>query len=171
MRVLIQFFVELCLLRRLPQELPPSEVLLGLVLIVDLGVGTLVGITAGVDWLTSLLQSLAEMVLMLAALYVALSLLGRRGRLLQSATALLGSRAVLGIAAIPPLLLNPVGGQTGVAAAIGAFMLLGLLVWGILVTGHILRHTFSITLGQGAAIAVAFQILAVTLITGLFGTV
>ncbi len=169
MWVLIQFFIELCLLRRRPQEIPPSEVLLVLVMAVDLVVGTLVGTTAGVSWLISLLQSAAEIALMLAALYGALTLFKHRGRFLQASTALLGSRAVIGLAAIPPLLLNPVGSQGNALAAVGAFMLLGLLIWGILVTGHILRYTFSLTLGQGSAIALAFQIVAVTLVTSLFG--
>ncbi|QIK38413.1 hypothetical protein GWK36_10960 [Caldichromatium japonicum] len=170
MWVLIQFFVELCLLRRRPQEIPPSDALLILIMVVDLVVGTLVGITAGVPGLVSLLQSGAELALLLAGLYAALVLLKHPARFLQASTALLGSRVVIGLTAIPPLLLNLVGGRGSALVALGAFILLGLLVWGILVTGHILRHTFSITLGQGTAIALAFQILVVTVITGLFGT-
>lgn len=169
MRVLITFFIELCLLRRLPQDLPASEMLLGLALTADLLVGVLVGITAGLSWLTSLLQGLAEILLMLATLYAALTQLKRRARFLQAATALLGSGAVLGLVAIAPLSLNPSGGQENDLAVLGAFLLLGLVIWGVLVTGHILRHTFAITLGQGAAIAVAFQIVTVTLVTSLLG--
>lgn len=170
MQALIKFFVELCLLRRLPQDLPASEMLLGLALAADLAVGVLVGITAGLSWLTSLLQGVSELLLMLLVLYAALTQLKRRARFLQAATALLGSGAVLGLVAIPPLTLNPTGSQESDLAALGAFLLLGLVIWGILVTGHILRHTFSITLGQGSAIAVAFQIVAITLVTSLFGT-
>jgi hypothetical protein len=161
-QALIKFFVELCLLRRPPQDLPASEMLLGLVLVADLVVGVLVGITAGLSWLTSLLQGVAELLLLMVALYAALTQLKLRARFLQAATALLG------LVAIPPLSLNPTGSQENDLAALGAFLLLGLVIWGILVTGHILRHTFSITLGQGSAIAVAFQIVAVTLVTSLF---
>ncbi|SDX97359.1 hypothetical protein SAMN05421644_12224 [Allochromatium warmingii] len=168
MQALIQFFIELCLLRRPPQDVPASLTLLGLVLIADLVVGVLVGVTAGLSWLTSLLQGSAELLLMLLALGVALAQLKRRSRFVQAATALLGSGAVLGLVAIPPLSLNPTGTQDSNLAALGAFLLLGLVIWGIVVTGHILRHTFSITLSQGAAIAVAFQIVTVTLITSLF---
>ena len=169
MQALIKFFVELCLLRRPPQDLPASEMLLGLALMADLAVGVLVGITAGLSWLTSLLQGVAEILLMLVALYAALTQLKLRARFMQAATALLGSGTVLGLVAIPLLTLNPTGHQESDLAALGAFLLLGLVIWGILVTGHILRHTLSITLGQGAAIAVAFQIVAVTLVTSLFG--
>jgi len=170
LRALITFFVELCLLRRPPQDLPASKVLLGLTLVSDLVVGLLVGVTAGLPWLTSLLQGVAEILLMMTALYVALTQLKLRARFLQSATALLGSGALLGLVAIPPLSLNPTGSQERDLAALGAFMLLGLVIWGILVTGHILKHTFTITLGQGTAIALAFQIVAVTLVTSLFSS-
>nr|WP_207280767.1 hypothetical protein [Thiocystis violacea] len=166
---MITFFVELCLLRRPPQDLPASETLLGLALIADLVVGVMVGMTAGLSWWTSFLQGVAEILLMLAALYVALKQLKRLERFIQSGTALLGSGALLGLVAILPLSLNPTGQQETDLAALGAFLLLGLVIWGIVVTGHILRHTFGITLGQGAAIAVGFQIIAVSLVTSLFG--
>jgi hypothetical protein len=55
------------------------------------------------------------------------------------------------------------------AAALGAVLLLALMVWSVVVAGHILRHTFGISLAQGVAIAVAFQILAIGLLGGLLG--
>lgn len=170
-RALITFFVELCLLRRPPQDLPASETLFAIVMLADLVVGGMVGIAAGLSWWTSLLQGVAEILLMLTALYVALTQLKLGARFLQSATALFGSGALLGLVAIPLLGLNPTGSQETDLAALGAFLLLGLVIWGILVTGHILRHAFAITLGQGAAIAVAFQIIVVSLVTSLFGGV
>lgn len=169
MRALIIFFVELCALRRAPQDLPASGILLWIVLLADLFAGLLVGVTAGISGWTSLLQGIVEIALMLAVLYVALHLMKRPGRFLQAGTALLGSGALLGLLALMPLSLNPTGNQETNLAALGALFLLGLVIWGVVVTGHILRHTFEITLGQGAAIAIAFDIAAITLVTGLFG--
>lgn len=171
MRALIFFFVELCALRRAPQDLPASEILLGVVLVADLFAGLLVGITAGISVWMSLLQGLIEIALMLAALYAALNVMKMSARFLQSGTALMGSGALLGLVALMPLSLNPTGNQESNLAALGAFLLLGLVIWGVVVTGHILRHTFGITLGQGSAIAIAFEIATITLITGLFGGV
>ncbi|EXJ14818.1 hypothetical protein [Imhoffiella purpurea] len=169
MQALIIFFVELCLLRRPPQHLPASEVLLGIVLVTDLFTGMLVGMTASLSWLESFLQSLVEILLMMSALYLALRQLRLATRFVQSATALLGSGTLLGLLALLPLSLDPTGSDETDLAALGAFLLLSLVIWGILVTGHILRHSFSITLGQGAAIAIAFEIFAVTFVTSLFG--
>lgn len=170
MQALITFFVELCLLRRPPQDLPASEILFGILLMADLLVGMLVGITAGLTWGISFLQGLVEVLLMLSALYVALTQLKLRERFVQSGTALLGSGVLLGLVALIPLSVNPTGSQETDLAAVGAVFLLALVVWGIVVTGHILRHSFGITLGQGAAIAVVFEIIAVTLVTSLFGS-
>lgn len=169
MQALITFFVELCVLRRAPQDLPASEILLGIVLILDLIVGLLVGITAGLPWLTSLIQGVAEILIILTALYAALTQMKLRARFVQSATALLGSGALLGLLAILPLSLNPTGSDETDLAALGALLLLALIVWGVVVTGHILRHTFTLTLGQGAAIAFAFEVVVVTIVTILFG--
>ena len=169
MQALIIFFVELCLLRRPPQDLPASEFLFGILLAANLAVGTLVGITADLDWWVSLLQGLVEVSLTLAALYVGLTQLKLRERFIQSGTAILGSGTLLGLAALLPLALNPTGSEPTDLAALGALLLLALVVWGFVVTGHILRHTFGITLGQGAAIAVLFEIVTVTFVTSLFG--
>lgn len=168
MQALIVFFVELCALRRPPQDLPASKILLGLALIADLSVGSLVGVAAGISGWMSLLQGLVEIAFMLAVLYAALAGLKMPARFLQSATALLGSGALLGLLALLPLSFNPTGHAETNLAAFGALLLLGLAVWGVAVTGHILRHTFEITLGQGTAVAIVFEIVTIILITYLF---
>lgn len=169
MQVLITFFFELCALRRSPQELPASELLFAVLLLADLAVGLMVGITAGLGWWMSLVQGMAEIALMLGALYVALNVLKLPGRFLQAGAALLGSGALIGLVALLPLGLDPTSTRETDLAAFGALMFLALVIWSIVVTGHILRHTFDITLGQGAAVAVAFEVFAVALIGTLLG--
>lgn len=169
MQALIRFFVELCALGRTPQQLPASEALLGVVLAADLVADLLVGLMAGQGPGTSLLQGAAEIALMLGALQLALRIVKHPGRFLQAATALLGSSALIGLLALIPLSMNPTGSATTDLAALGALLFLALVLWSLVVTGHILRHTFDLTLGQGAAIALAFEILAVALIGSLLG--
>jgi hypothetical protein len=167
-QALIQFFIELCLLRKAPQDLPGSDVLFRLTLAADLVVGVLVGLAAGLSVTTGLLQGGLEIAMMLGALYGALMLTGHPARFQQAATALLGTGALIGIIAVAPLAMNATGTEETDAAALGAVLLLALMVWSVVVTGHILRHTFAITLGQGAAVAVAFELLAIALLGGLF---
>jgi hypothetical protein len=168
-QALIRFYVELCLLRRAPQDLPASAALFWTVLAAELAVGLAVGLAAGLPLGTSLAQDLLEAGLMLGALYAGLYFTRHLGRFVQAATALLGTSALISLAALIPLSLNPTGSKETDAAALGAVLLLGLMIWSTVVAGHILRHTFAISLAQGAAIAVAFQILAIGLLGGLSG--
>lgn len=169
MQALIQFFFELCLLRRAPQDLPASDTLFWATLMTDLMIGLLVGLAAGLPVGPSLIQGMVELALMIGALFLALYLTQRRARFVQSATALLGSGALIGLAALMPLALNPTGSNETDAATLGAVLLLALMVWNIVVNGHILRHTFGINLGQGAAAALVFEVLSIFLLGGLFG--
>ena len=168
MQALITFFFELCLLRRAPQEIPASDTLFRLVLIADLTIGLLVGVSSGLHPLMGIAQVVAELALMLSLLYLGLGFARHPERFNQSATALLGSGALIGALALPPVALSALGGESD-AAAIGTLLLLGLLAWSIAVTGHILRHTFGIGLGPGIGIAVAYELLAITVMSALFG--
>ncbi len=169
MQALLRFFIELCALRRAPQDLPQSQFLLGITALADLGAGILIGLTADVAWWLTTLQSATEIAFTLLVLYAVLSVRQRSARFLQAATALTGSSAVLGLAALLPLSLNAPPLQETDLALIGAFVLLGLVIWGIVVSGHIFRHTFDLTLGAGIAASIALEIITVMLVTGLFG--
>jgi hypothetical protein len=163
------FFVELCALRRAPQDLPASPVLFAIVAAVSLVVGVVVGLLAGLPFGAGLVQTLFEIALTLLALLFALRLMRMDARFMQAATALLGSGVVIGVVAVLPLSLNPTGTEESDLAALGALLLLILFVWSVVVSGHILRHTFGITLSQGAAISVAFKIGLVLFVGSLFG--
>jgi hypothetical protein len=169
-QALIRFFFELCLLRRAPQDLPASRPLVWTLVGAELLVGLLVGLAAGLHPATSLAQGLAELALTLGALYLALLLVRHPGRFDQAASALLGTGALLGLFAVLPLAMDATGSEETDAAALGAVLLLALLVWSIAVTGHILRHTFGIGLAQGAAIALGFEVFAIATLGALFGT-
>ncbi|MBK1644676.1 hypothetical protein CKO25_08435 [Thiocapsa imhoffii] len=169
MQALILFFAELCALRKTPQDLPASNVLFGLVVLAAVVVGVVIGLVAGLSFGVSSLHTVVELALTLMALSLALRLVGKPSRFLQAATALLGAGVVIGVIAILPLSLNPTGPEESDLAALGALLLLVIFVWSVVVTGHILRHTFGITLGQAAAITVAFKI-AMVLVLGSLGS-
>ncbi len=167
MLVLIQFFVELCLLRKAPQDLPASSALLGTVLVVDLLAGMLLGSAVGLSAGLTLAEGLVEVIFTLALLYGALQMLNRLPRFQQTATALLGAGALLGVLGMIPLSLLPTGAQNA-QSGVAALLFLLLIGWSILVTGHILRHAFDLRLGQGVVIAVFYNLLAYSLVSGLF---
>lgn len=169
MQALIHFFFELCTLRRAPQDLPASQTLFGLLILVNLFIGTLVSLVGGLALLPGVLQGAIEIALTLAVLAGALKLTRRASRLLQAATALLGVGALIGVLALLPLSLVTGEGSGSDLALLSGLMILALFIWNLVVSGHILRHTFDITLGQGTAIAGVFEFTTLIFLASLFG--
>jgi hypothetical protein len=164
---IINFFIELALLRRAPQDLPASSVLLLLTALAGLCAGLLLGLTAGVGLASGLLQSLLDLALLLGALAVALRQIGHPMRFLQTATALMGVDILISLLALLPVgLARPVDSESGVLALAGLLFMV-LVAWSVLATGHILRHAFGISLLQGAAIAIGFDMLSFVIIGGI----
>ena len=166
MEALSRFFVELCLLRRGPQDLPASSTLLGLILAINLVASLLVGLAADLSAPIALGQGLADALLTLGLLHLALRLTRHPARFVQLATALLGAGALLSLVAVAPLMLLS-GAESRGETSLAGLPLLVLLFWSLLVTGHILRHGLDLRLGQGVLIAVAYNLLASTLINAL----
>jgi len=166
MEALIRFFLELSLLRRVPQDLPASSTLLGLVLAINLVASLLVGLAADLSAPIALGQGLADALLTLGLLHLALTLTRRPARFVQLATALLGAGALLSLVAVAPLMLLS-GAESRGETSLAGLPLLVLLFWSLLVTGHILRHGLDLHLGQGVLIAVAYNLLASALVNSL----
>ncbi len=168
MNALFNYFFELCLLRVKPQDLPASGALLGLVILANITVGVLAfsGLYGGV--LRALMASVVESLFFLAVLGLLLYCKGLLPRFNQSATALLGSSTLLAIILIP---LYSVGGNAAdhtamaVVADLGALLL---LIWSLMVMGHILRYTLDISFGHGILFGVVYFLLSSLFVGSLF---
>ncbi|MGB5835054.1 MAG: hypothetical protein WBG92_24135 [Thiohalocapsa sp.] len=161
------FFLELCLLKRTPQDLPASNALLTLVVVVGLLGGMLLSVTAGAAFLVGIGQTLLDFLIMLGALHLALKLTGKLPRFVQTATALVGADALVGFVALLPVGLAGPNIEDSPQLLLAGLMFMALVAWSVLVTAHILRHAFDIKLIQGAMIAVAFDILSFVVVGGL----
>lgn len=165
MNALLNYFVDLCLLRSTPQDLPASSALFGLTALANLLVGALLVVGETFGPLMALAESLTEIALLLLALFLALRWQNRLERLAQVATAILGSGALMGLVALP---LVGLGSSDSGAAALGGFLLLGLVVWSVVVLGHILRHAFDLTLSQGVIVGLFYTLISFQLIASVF---
>lgn len=170
MNRLLSYFLNLCLLRAAPQDLSASTLMFSLTLAAHLGVTLLLILSAAVDGGTALGQVLLDVALMLLALYGALSLVGRLGRFLQTATALLGSSALIGVVTIPLIPLGS-GSADNPVTLVSAWLLLAVVGWSLLVAGSILRHAFELRLPQGVLIAAVFNLLSYALVNAAFPVV
>jgi hypothetical protein len=163
---LVNFFVDLCLLRAAPQAMPASGVLLGLTLVLNVLVGVLIlaGISVGPG--AALGESLLEAGISLFALRLALLLRGHVARFRQTATALMGSNLLLGLAALPALDLGKDGDSE--LAVLGSLYLLLLMLWSMVVLGHILRHALELSLGEGVTLAALYTLISYAFLSTLF---
>lgn len=166
MNALFTYFVNLCLLRATPQDLPSSSALFVVVLAVNALVDAALMATTELGPALGLAESLFELALMLGALRIFLWLYGHPNRFGQSATAAMGSSAVMSLLALPLLAGGVASGSE--ADEGGIMLLLGLMVWSVVILGHILRHTFELTLGQGIAVAALYSFASYQVTTSLF---
>ncbi len=164
-----RILVELCMLRRAPQDLPYSPVLLGLLVIADAAVtfpalrGTGAGPGAG-----------AETVFILGFgmlfIYAALHYRDLGNRFVQTAAAMFGTDALLTLIALPLIGNLPPHGagapQGAGAGTIGALVLVQL--WTIFVIGHIWRHAFNTRFSVGTLLALGYTFASVILSSALF---
>lgn len=167
MQPIIQAFLEICLLRRGPQDLPSS----GFLLYLSLGLYALSGSLIALAYQPPLLAvalAISDTAL-LAALTVGVLYLHRRPRRVpQTLSALAGSGALLAVLALGPTWWWYVARTGDADPTAAAVMLLVLVVWGLVVMGHVLRHALSVPLIVGLVIAVTFYWIAVTVQNSLF---
>ena len=163
LNLLLNYFVDLCLLRARPQDLPASSVVFALTAALNVVVGALLVVGAQLGPLLALSESLFEVGLMLAVLRLALIWQGKSARFPQTASAIMGSSALLGLVALPLLSIG-----SGEDASLGGLLLLMVVVWSIVVMGHIVRHAFELTLGQGSIVALLYTIVSFQIIVSIF---
>lgn len=166
MLALLNLFLDLCLFRKGPQDVPASAALLRLSLLAY-GVSGLLVLLLSTPFPAAILQTLLDLILMAGLLYLALILHRRSARFEQTLSALTGAGTLMGLLALP--LMNWIA-QQGVEGDIGlpSFLVLGLMIWSIAVIAHILRHAFDTSIWVGALYAIGYTFLSWT-VTGWIG--
>lgn len=160
MSSLFTFFLQLCLLKRRPQDLPTSYYLLGLLAAVSMIIGALGTVTYFGGAFRALAASLLDTVLIGALVYATLAFAGQKPRFVQTATAIYGVSVVFGLVMLVVHLLSD-GLELAPLAAMVNLIALG---WIHVVLGHVLRHTLEMDLWAGIVIAVGYTIIGLTLV-------
>ena len=169
MTELFRAFLRIATLKMGPEDLPASRFLLGLVTVVYLvsGAASVALYTTGVG--ETLLQLAVDLGLTVAFFGGIVVLYGKRLRLLQTMTALLGTGALLSLVALPFtawLRLLETSGQQG--AGIPAIGIYFVVLWSISVTGHIVHRALGIPFVGGLIIGVAYFVLNLATFASLF---
>lgn len=164
---LVKPFLEICFLRRNPQDLPPSGLLLGLSLLAYALSGALVS-TVTLPVVTALLAGFTDTLLLCLLTGSVLYLQRLRARVPQTLTALAGTGAILSIVALPIASWMHSVEQTGGDGSVPKLILLLLLFWSLAVAGHILRHALSTIFMVGLVLAVVFFWVSFDILNSLF---
>ncbi len=163
-------WIDLCLLRANPQDLPASDFLLGLTMLAYLAVNVSLSL---LSWALprALAVSLADLLVLSAFAWTALQWRRKPARFRQTLTALTGTGTVLGLLALPMVAGLMAAQRAGGGAGALGLVWLALVVWSVVVLGHILRHALSVSFGTGIALGVLYTVLSYGLAQVLFGAV
>lgn len=165
MNALLNPFWMICLLRSGPQDLPASYPLLKLVLVAYVLSGLLF-LISGVGTLglySALVLVVVDTLLLAGFTYLILRTFDYSARFIQTLTALAGAGALLQFIALPLGWWFTWADNAEAAAQIPALLWLILMMWSLIVTGHILRHALSVSLGIGVLCALGYVLVSWTL--------
>jgi hypothetical protein len=161
MLALFNLFLDICLFRKRPQEIPASVALLNVSLL-GYSISGFIVLLLSTSAVVALGQILMDLALLVGLLRMALWMREHPGRFGQTLCALAGSGAVLAVLAMPIIFWIVRQGPTG-DVTLPSLLLLGLLVWSIAVMAHILRHALDIPVWVGALCALGYTLLSWTL--------
>jgi hypothetical protein len=164
---LITIWIDLCLLRAGPQDLPHSRVLLWLTLAAYILVSFLMsvpGYPAGV----AVQMALVDLALLLVFATSLLYLTAKTARLNQTLTALAGTGTLLGLIALPLVQLLFKGQESGQLSLLASVFWLLLFGWSLLVVAHIMRHALAVSLPVALGVSILYTLVAMQIIGAIF---
>jgi len=168
MKVLILRFIDICLLRAGPQDLPASTVLLVLTLIAYCTAGLLLSLV-NTSLANAILLVVVDVLMFAGLAYLILWIKLLTVRFVQALTALAGSGAILEFSIWPVVYWQQLSTTTDGPGMLIASLILWLwLFWNIAVVGHILRHTLSTTFFNGALLSLMYMFISISVIRTLF---
>lgn len=167
---LLRRYVEICLLRAAPQDLPASLFLLGLSLAAYFIVG--VGISLrNLDLPAAAALVVLDTALLAGLLFLLLWVRDLPNRYLQTITALLGTGVILELIAWPLLAWQQqamVDNAATTGLVVSSLLLWVWLFWNLMVIGHILRHALSTLLPVGVGLGLLYMFISFSISRILF---
>lgn len=163
---LFREFLHICLFKKAPQDLPASGSLLGVTLVAST-VASLIVARSGLPWGSAAQSAVAETLFMVAIIYLLVKIQGHPARWLQTVTAVAGTNIVLVVISLP-LLVWLLSAQSAEAdATVPALLFLGLIIWNVMILGHIFRHALSTYFPLGVLVALGYYSLSVIILNWL----
>lgn len=168
MSSLIRLFLDICLLRRGPQDVPASTTLMQLCTLLYLVSGFVLLVFDETPVWQNAAKVAIDFGLFMAIVWGALVWRGHRARWQQTWTALMGSCTLLALVALPIIRWVFVSAEGGAVAPLAATLWFGIVLWNLAVIGHVMRHALQLPFGIGVLIAVGYLVMSVTAIDLVF---
>ncbi|HHA18146.1 MAG: hypothetical protein DRQ39_08295 [Gammaproteobacteria bacterium] len=156
---IVMRFVEICLFKAGPEDVPVSHWLLKITLLMYFIVGVVI---SRIDsaWDASLFTSLTDILVMIVVTGLLLQFRGFKARFQQTVTAMAGAGSCLGIVGIPVVLLfNQVSEQERLSS-FAMLLMIALMFWSLMVTAHIFRRSLDIKPGAAAVLTIGYTIVS-----------
>lgn len=145
---LVKLIFDICCLRKGPQDLPRSDVLLAILVLAYCSVAYLM-LATGEELLLVWLEIAFELLLVMGFVGLLLAVARKLSRYRQVLGAFLGTDAMISFFAIPSMFTQ----TEGPMAELILLAILALMLWHWVVCGHIIRHAISQSLSFGLGIA------------------
>ena len=162
---LVKAFWDICLLRSPPQRIPKSGLLQGLAVGSYAVVAFIAGLIDRPVW-NALFAAAIHTFLLVGLTHVALWVRDHPERSTQTVTAMAGTSTLVGVLLLP--LMRGLHGSTGFVALLQGLLWLGVLVWSIVIVGHILRHAMSVPFLAGNLLAMVYWYISFRVTSALF---
>ncbi len=162
-KTLFTSFMEICLFRLGPQDLPASNIFLAIVLVISILLALLLNLI-NLSFQHAVLASIINMAVVIIITQLILRLYNKPMRLVQTLTAQFGTGLIISVVAAPVLIMLVYAEEHDVDMTAAVVLWLGLFIWEMAVTAHILRHALSTTFLQGFLMAILYPLIYFQLI-------
>jgi len=160
-------FLDICLLRKGPQDLPKSTELLVLCLFMYTLIDVLLTVQSR-PFADALMVSFVDVGFLLLVTFLILKQHKHLERWHQTMTALFGTGVILGIFIFPLVFGGFQNQYEAWLQQIIVLLFLIMVIWNVAVLAHIVRHAISTTTGIGIMIAILYVWMSSLLVTMLF---
>ena len=152
--------IDICLFRAGPEDLPARSGLLQTTLLAYLMVGIAINLL-DTSWAMSLTVSVADLIFLLAFIWLLFRGYQHLPRLDQTLTALAGCSVLLGILVMPVLAVFYQYDETQPMANWLLLILMAIMLWSLMVTAHIIRRALECSAPAAVGWTVFYVILSI----------
>ncbi|MDB2705408.1 hypothetical protein N9Y67_02580 [Pseudomonadota bacterium] len=162
---MIQRYIDLCLFKASPADMPASANLLKLTLLAYFLVSVAISLI-DMDWTISLFSSFSDMIFMIITVSLLLQFHGLQSRFKQTLIALSGAGICLGLLSFPVAMWFNNIAEAEQASSYAMLFMVIIMFWSLMITSHIFRYALDISVGFATVITVIYTILSL-LVLGL----